>query len=120
MDLSKIIADLKDCPCGKVHTTATEVVEIGSGMTARVGEILAKANFPREILALADENTAKASEGIFESLSASGFKVKKLIYPDMKYARVEQVREVTALSADVGGILSIGTGSLGDICPLQD
>ena len=116
MDLSKIIADLKGCPCGKVHTTATEVVEIGSGMTAKVGEILTKANFPKEILAVADENTVKVSDGIFESLEAAGFKVKKLIYPNMKYARVEQVREVEALSKDVGGIISIGTGSLGDIC----
>ena len=116
MDLSKIIADLKDCPCGKVHTTATEVVEIGSGMTAKVGEILTKANFPKEILAVADENTVRVSEGIFESLSAAGFKVKKLIYTNMKYAKVEQVREVEALSADVGGIISIGTGSLNDIC----
>lgn len=116
MDLSKIIETLKDCPCGKVHTAATEVVEIGSGMTARVGEILTGANFPKEILAVADTNTVKVSEGIFESLAASGFKVKKLIYEDMKYARVEQVREVEALSTDVGGIISIGTGSLNDIC----
>ena len=116
MDLSKIIETLKDCPCGKVHTAATEVVEIGSGMTAKVGEILTKVGFPKEVLAVADENTVKVSDGIFESLSAAGFKVKKLIYADMKYARVEQVGEVEALSGDVGGIISIGTGSLNDIC----
>jgi glycerol-1-phosphate dehydrogenase [NAD(P)+] len=34
----------------------------------------------------------------------------------MKYARIEQVREIEALSADVDGILSVGTGSLNDIC----
>jgi glycerol-1-phosphate dehydrogenase [NAD(P)+] len=116
MDLSKIIENLKGCPCGKVHTAATEVVEIGSGLTAKVGEILTKASFPKEILAVADCNTVKASEGIFESLAGAGFKVKKLIYEDMKYARVEQVREVEALSKDIGGIISIGTGSLNDIC----
>jgi len=116
MDLSKIIETLKDCPCGKVHTAFTEVVEIGSGMTAKVGEILTKANFPKNILAVADKNTAKAADGIFESLEKAGFNVKKQIYDDMKYARVEQVREVEALSADVGGIISIGTGSLNDIC----
>ena len=88
MDLSKIIETLKDCPCGKVHTAFTEVVEIGSGMTERAGEILARANFPREILVVADNNTVKASEGIFESLEKAGFNVKKQIYDDMKYARV--------------------------------
>ena len=55
MDLSKIIETLKDCPCGKVHTAATEVVEIGSGMTAKVGEILTKVGFPKEVLAVAEK-----------------------------------------------------------------
>ena len=116
MDLSYILSDLKDCPCGRTHTFDTEVVEIGSGLVHKVGDILNKAGFPKDILLVADENTLGASEGILASLNDGGFHVKKLIYTNMKYARVEQVREVEALSGDVDGILSVGTGSLNDIC----
>lgn len=116
MDLNSILKSLENCPCGKEHTFATKVVEIGSGITAKTGEILDKAGFPKKVLVVADENTVKASEGIFESLKASGFHVKKLIYENMMYARVEQVREVEALAKDVEGIISVGTGSLNDIC----
>ncbi len=116
MDLQKILDDLKDCPCGKEHTFATKVVEIGSGITAKTGEILLDAGFPLDVLVVGDKNTMAASEGILESLDKSGFVVKKLIYDNMKYARLEQVLEVEALCGDVDGIISVGTGSLNDIC----
>ncbi len=117
MDIKKILSDLKNCPCGKEHTFDTEVVEIGSGITARAGEILAAANFPKELLIVADDNTIKVSDGLLDSLTAAGFIVKKkYIFNDMKYAKIEQVREVELLAADVGGIISVGTGSLNDIC----
>ncbi len=116
MDLNKILQEMENCPCGKVHTFDTKVVEIGSGITSKTGAILSDANFPKKILLVADKNTLGASAGILESLSNSGFEVKQLIYENMKYARVEQVREVEALATDVDGIISVGTGSLNDIC----
>lgn len=118
MDLQNILTTLQGCPCGREHTCATKVVEISSGASARTGEVLTRAGFPKKVLLVADENTiAVASrEGLLESLAAAGFSLKKLIYENMKYARIEQVNEVMALAADVDGIISVGTGSLNDIC----
>jgi glycerol-1-phosphate dehydrogenase [NAD(P)+] len=116
MDLTSYLENLKNCPCGRVHTFDTEIVEIGSGLVHKTGEILSKANFPKKILLVADKNTIAASEGILESLAESGFEVKQLIYENMLYAKVEQVREVEALLNDVDGVISVGTGSLNDIC----
>ena len=117
MNLKKYLKDLENCPCGHTHTFDTEVVEIGSGMTGKAGQILSDAGFPKKVLVVGDDNTMKVSEGLLESLTGAGFDVtKKLIYDNMKYARVEQVREVEALAKDVGGIISVGTGSLNDIC----
>lgn len=116
MDLSNILKSLENCPCGRPHNIVTEVVEIGHGVTERTGEILDKANFPKNVLLVADEITLGVSAGILESLAAAGFHVKKLIYENMKYARIEQVNEVKALLSDVDGLISVGTGSLNDIC----
>lgn len=116
MDLTQILKDMENCPCGRVHTFDTKVVEIGSGITAKTGKILSDASFPKNVLIVADQNTWKAADGILSALYSEGFQVKQLIYENMKYARVEQVLEVEALSADVDGIISVGTGSLNDIC----
>ena len=116
MNLQKILNDLKNCPCGKEHTMATKVVEISSGATARVGQILTDANFPKKLLLVADENTIGVSAGLLESLNDAGFETKKIIYKNMMYAKVEQVNELKALCSDIDGIISVGTGSLNDIC----
>ena len=116
MDLQKILNDLKNCPCGKEHTMATKVVEISSGATARVGQILTAADFPKKLLLVADENTIGVSAGLLESLNDAGFETKKIIYKNMMYAKVEQVNELKALCSDIDGIISVGTGSLNDIC----
>ena len=116
MDLQKILNDLKNCPCGKEHTMATKVVEISSGATARTGQILTDANFPKKLLLVADENTIGVSAGLLESLNDAGFETKKIIYKNMMYAKVEQVNELKALCSDIDGIISVGTGSLNDIC----
>ncbi|MBP5269435.1 MAG: iron-containing alcohol dehydrogenase [Clostridia bacterium] len=118
MDLKKLTDSLQNCPCGRPHTFDTKVVEIYSGLTKDTGRILDGAGFPKKLLLVADDNTFGVSEaeGLTAALCASGFELKKLIYRNMKYARVEQVREVEALASDVGGIISVGTGSLNDIC----
>ena len=116
MDLNQILNSLKNCPCGREHTFDTKVVEIGSGITPLTGKILEDAGFPKKVLVVSDRNEWAASEGILESLDKYGFSCKLLIYEDMRYAKVEQVREVQALAADVDGIISVGTGSVNDIC----
>lgn len=116
MDLQKILKDLENCPCGREHTFDTKVVEIGKGLTAKTGKILKDAGFPENILLVADRNTLGVSKGLLESLTDAGFHVKQLVYENMMYARVEQVREVEALLSDVDGLISVGTGSLNDIC----
>ena len=116
MDLNKILNQLKNCPCGHEHTFDTKVVEIESGLTARTGKILKAASFPEKLLFVADNNTLKAADGIIEALEGEGFVLKKIIYNDMKYAKVESVNGLKALCSDVDGIISVGTGSLNDIC----
>ncbi|MBR7185692.1 MAG: sn-glycerol-1-phosphate dehydrogenase [Clostridia bacterium] len=116
MDLNKILSDMKNCPCGKEHTFATKVVEISSGLVNRVGAVLTEANFPKKLLFVADENSLGASAGLIESLTAAGFVLKKVIYPDVRTARIEGVRELEALCYDVDAVLSVGTGSINDMC----
>ncbi len=116
MDLNRILHSLENCPCGKQHSFVTKQVEIESGLTPRTGEILKKADFPRRVLLVSDNAAITAADGVIESLEAAGFSLKKLIYPEMMYARIEQVREVKALAADVEGIIAVGTGSVNDIC----
>ena len=118
MDLTKILKNLENCPCGKKHTAFTERVEISSGATKKTGEILAEIDFPKNVLLVADKNTWRVAdaEGLEASLDAAGFNVKKIIYSNMTYARIEQVEELRALSKDIDGIISVGTGSLNDIC----
>lgn len=116
MDLKKILSDLEHCSCGQEHTFDTRVVEIASGITARTGELLRAADFPSRLLVVSDRPAWQAANGVPESLDAAGFSSKRLIYHDMRYARVEQVREVEALAGDVDGILSVGSGSVNDIC----
>ncbi len=118
MDLKNLLNSLENCPCGREHTFDTKVVEIYSGLTKDTGKILLDAGFPTNILLVADENTlgVAENEGLTASLAASGFTVKKLIYSNMMYARIEQMREVEALLEDVDGVISCGTGSLNDIC----
>ena len=116
MDLNKILNSLKNCPCGREHTFDTKVVEIGSGITPMTGKILTDAGFPKKVLVVSDRNEWKAADGILDSLDKYGFSSKLLIYEDMRYAKIEQVREVEALAEDVDGIISVGTGSVNDIC----
>ena len=116
MNVSSILKELENCPCGRVHSVNIKAVEIGEGMLARTAQILRDAGFPRNILVVADENTLAASDGIIEILVGGGFGVKIKLYADMREPTVERVDEICALCADVGGILSVGTGSLNDIC----
>ena len=116
MDIIKIISDLQGCGCGRVHDVPDMRVEIGAGLLARVGELLM--DFPRDLLVVADEHTLAASAGILDVLQGSGFSCEVKCYKDMRTADAREVAEVRALAAERGGVLSVGSGSLNDICRL--
>lgn len=118
MEILEIIEDFKkDCPCGKVHKTAIQDVQIGSGLVNQVGEILKRNAFSKNLLLVCDKNTLKAAHGILESLS--DFFLEYQIYEDLRVATMEHVKTIEALveNKDIS-ILSVGTGSLNDICRL--
>ena len=116
MDIKKIIDELRGCPCGMTHDAPPMRVEIGAGLLARVGVLLE--DFPRKVLVVADENTLAVSTGIMQHLAAAGFDCTLHCYADMRTADAREVAEIRALAAGHGGILSVGTGSLNDICRL--
>ena len=116
MDICSIVESLQGCPCGRAHTVEIRAVEIGHGILEHTAELLRKNGFPERILVVADENTLSASDGILDILKSGGFEVKTQIYPDLRVADMDDVRTVQELSKDVDGILSVGSGSLNDIC----
>jgi glycerol-1-phosphate dehydrogenase [NAD(P)+] len=118
MDLQKLVKSLENCPCGKKHSVYTKHVEISGDATEKTGSLLREFGFGERLLLVADENTLAAAEkyGLCAALASAGFDVKRQVYENMLYARVEQVYEVEALAEDVDGIISVGTGSLNDIC----
>ena len=114
----KIIEDFKKpCNCGRVHETAVRDVVAEPGAVNKVGEILMRNSFPKDLLLVADKNTLKAAEPITDSLS--GFNVSYKIYDDLRVAKMEHVEEIQGLikGRDIA-VLSVGTGSVNDICRL--
>ena len=114
MDLQAIIQNLENCPCGKKHSFDLKVYEADRGLVHKVGEILTKSNFPKKIYIVTDENAIRVSNGILESLNGFDYELK--IYPDMRYAYLATSKEIMEAAKDFDGILSIGTGSVNDVC----
>ena len=116
MDVQALLQSLSDCPCGRTHRIDMRAVEIGHGVKERAAEILKQNGFPTRLLVVADENTLSASEGILEILRKGGFCLREKIYPSFRVPLACYVNEIADLSYDADGILSIGSGSLNDIC----
>ncbi len=116
MNLQEIIEGLKGCPCGKQHTFDLKVFEADRGLVHKTGEILNKAAFPKKLLIISDKNAMGVSKGLLESLKSSGFTYETKIYDDMRYAYYDDAMEIAGLMADFDGLLSVGTGSINDIC----
>ncbi|MBE6623868.1 MAG: sn-glycerol-1-phosphate dehydrogenase [Ruminococcaceae bacterium] len=118
MNILQIIEEFKkDCPCGKTHETAVCDVLIESGAVNRVGGILRRNKFCNSILLVADKNTIKAADGIIESLV--GFEIEYKIYENLRVATMKEVNEIEAFIGNRNvSVLSVGTGSLNDICRL--
>ncbi|MBE6583959.1 MAG: sn-glycerol-1-phosphate dehydrogenase [Ruminococcaceae bacterium] len=118
MNIIEIINGFRhDCPCGRKHTTTIRDVRISSGIVHEVGSILKENGFSRSILLVADKNTLAASEGISDSLA--DFLVEYKIYDNLRVATMENVSEIEKLirNKDIS-VLSVGSGSLNDICRL--
>lgn len=118
MNINSIVESLKNCPCGKTHDVDVKAVEIGSGYLYKTGEILKANGFPTNILLVADKNTLKASDGIIDILEKDGFSVTLKLYENLRTADMEEVEEIEKLCKTVDGVLSVGSGSLNDICRL--
>lgn len=118
-NIMNIIEDFKkDCVCGKKHATTIEDIQIGSDLVHQVGKILNTNNFCNNLLIVADKNTLKAADGIIESLK--GFNLEYKLFDDLRIATMELVNEIeNKISGRNISVLSIGTGSLNDICRLS-
>lgn len=116
MNLHAIIKNLRHCACGRAHDAAIKTVAVDKGLLQKTGEILKANGFPAEILVVADKNTLAAARGILENLTAAGFSYKLKLYDDLRVADIVYVNEIVGLCSDAGGILSVGSGSLNDVC----
>lgn len=116
MDLVALKKRMADCPCGRKHDFDLEALEVGHGNINRVGDILIKYGFPKKILFVADRNSFSVTSGMIEKLISQGFTVEARIYDDMKVARMEEVEEIRKMCEKAEGVLSVGTGSVNDIC----
>lgn len=116
MDITKIVEGLRGCQCGRAHEAELRAVEIGHGIRDRAGEIMEAYGLPKKVFIVADKNTLAASEGVLQSLERSGYKCGFKIYDNLRRADIIEVNEIRSLFGDAETILSIGTGSLNDIC----
>ncbi len=118
MDLKKLIKDFENCPCGREHTCGLGVVEAGADILPRSAQILKENGFLKNLLVVCDKNTLKASDGILDILKDGGFNLRLKMYDDLRCADMTEVRVIESLLEDTDGVLSVGTGSLNDICRL--
>ncbi len=116
MPLNALLDKLHDCPCGREHTVDLEGVEVGRGILGETAQLLRKYRFQPRLLVVADRNTLAASDGILDVLKKGGFDVHTLIYDNLRTAHQKDVDRVLSLCGEADGVLSVGTGSLNDIC----
>ena len=113
-DLQAIKNEFSKCDCGVKHETTLKDVVIKSGATAETGEILLRNGFKENLLLVADKNTLSASDGILTALKK--FRVRLKIYENLREATVKEVEVIKELLSENDGVISVGSGSLNDIC----
>ena len=116
MDLHAVIDSFQSCPCGREHSFDLKIYEADRGLVHKAGEILDRGNFPKKLYVVSDENAIHVSRELFPSLDRCGYRYETKIYPDMRYAYMSTATEIMRAAADFDGILSIGTGSVNDVC----
>lgn len=120
LDLKKITESLRDCPCGRKHEINIRALEIGFGNTPDTGRILRDAGFDGALHVVADQNTLAAAAGIADALRTARFRTTLTLFDDLQLADIEGVERIRRDIARCGAkaVLSVGTGSLNDICRL--
>lgn len=113
-DLQSIKKEFENCPCGMKHELTVKEIVIESGAVNRVGQILKRNGFNKNLLFVADKNTLKAAEGIEKALD--GFNLTYKIYDNLRESTISEVNKLIDIAKDLDGIISVGTGSLNDIC----
>lgn len=118
IDLKSLSRELEGCPCGRPHNFDIRAVEIFPGALSQLGSILEREGFPKKLSVTADKNTLSASEGILEILKERGFEVTLTLFEDL---RISDLATAELVGADVESsgceaMLSVGTGSLNDVC----
>ena len=118
LDLKKLTESLRGCPCGRKHEINIRALEIAFGNTADTGRILRDANFDSALHVVADHHTLSAAEGILDALRAAGFRTTLTLFENLQLADMNGVDRVRRDMARCGAkaVLSVGTGSLNDIC----
>ncbi|MCR5457579.1 MAG: iron-containing alcohol dehydrogenase [Clostridiales bacterium] len=116
MDLKKMIHSFDNCPCGRKHAFDLQTYKAEKGLVNKVGKELVEAGFPKKVYIVSDENAMNASKGLIQSLDKEGFDYNLKVYPDMRYARMSDSLQILSDSEGYDGIISIGTGSVNDIC----
>ncbi len=118
IDLAALSAGLENCSCGKAHRFDIKAVEISSGATEKLGKILTDLAFPKKLSVTADENTLAASPGVLENLAQWGFEITLTKFTDLRLSDEAAANRVAkdVEKAGCGALLSVGTGSLNDIC----
>jgi len=116
MNLEAIIRSFDGCPCGRPHHFDLKTYEADRGLVHKVGEILENSGFPKKIYVVSDETAMRVSEGLTASLDKHGYQYEVKIYPDMRYAYMSTSNEIMNDAVRFDGILSIGTGSVNDVC----
>lgn len=119
MDLNLIRAKMANCECGQPHEIDLEVLEVGSGILGKAAKILSESHFPKRILMVADVNSFRVTKGLYEQLLEAGFTVELRVYEDTRVADMTAVEELQVLLHRVDGCLSVGSGSVNDICRLS-
>ncbi len=118
LDLHKITDSLRDCPCGRKHEINIRSLEIGYQNTPDTGRVLKDSGFGRRLHLVADKNTLAAAAGITDALRQADFRTTLTLFDDLQLADTAAVARVQEELARSGAeaLLSIGTGSLNDIC----
>ncbi|MBE7061054.1 MAG: sn-glycerol-1-phosphate dehydrogenase [Clostridiales bacterium] len=114
INLKELAKQFENCPCGRKHELTTKEVVVGSGIVKDTGEILKRNGFKKRLLLVGDKNTLRASEGVEKALE--GFEIQYRIYDNLREATIEQVNVLKELLEENDGVISVGTGSLNDIC----
>ncbi len=114
IDLLALKKEFENCPCGMKHELKIKDIQIGSGKVKETGEILKKNEFGKKLVLVADKNTLAVSEGIL--LSLKDFELSCKIYENLREATTNEVEVIKGIIKDSDGVISVGTGSLNDIC----